>query len=95
MNRITESTVEEATLSWFESLGYTVLHGPDIAPDEPRAERQTYNNVVLAGRLREAIGRLNADIPSEACDEALRKLTRPESASLVVNNRTLKATNKQ
>jgi hypothetical protein len=26
-----ESTVEEAALAWFESLGYAMLYGPDIA----------------------------------------------------------------
>ena len=27
----TESVVEAAALAWLEPLGYTVLHGPDIA----------------------------------------------------------------
>lgn len=31
MSNFTESVVEVATLGWLESLGYTVLHGPDIA----------------------------------------------------------------
>ena len=34
----TESIVEDATLNWFDELGYTVLHGPDIAPGEPDPE---------------------------------------------------------
>ncbi len=28
-----ENHVEEACLEWLASLGYGVLHGPDIAPD--------------------------------------------------------------
>jgi len=36
----TESVVEEAALDWFEGLGYTVLHGPDIAAGGPAAERR-------------------------------------------------------
>lgn len=28
----TESIVEDATLAWLESLGYTVTHSPEIAP---------------------------------------------------------------
>lgn len=32
MTRITESAVEDAALDWLESLGWTVAHGPDIAP---------------------------------------------------------------
>ncbi len=29
-----ESVVEDAALAWLESLGYAVLHGPDIAAGE-------------------------------------------------------------
>ena len=30
----TESMVEKAALHWLESLGWTVNHSPEIAPDE-------------------------------------------------------------
>jgi|GEM_PF-5065468 len=33
--KVCESTVEPATLEWFEGLGYNVLSGPQIAPGEP------------------------------------------------------------
>jgi type I restriction enzyme R subunit len=47
-----ETVVEDAALSWLESLVYTVLHGPDIAVGEPPAERSdpTYRDVVLERR---------------------------------------------
>ncbi len=35
---VTESVLEQATLDWFKELGYSVLFGPDIAPDGPTAE---------------------------------------------------------
>lgn len=35
----TGSVVEDATLGWLESLGYTVLHDPDIAASITGAER--------------------------------------------------------
>lgn len=38
MQSFTESVVEEAALAWLESLGWTVKHGPKIAPGEPDAE---------------------------------------------------------
>jgi hypothetical protein len=34
MTAVAESTVEEAALSRFEELGYTIVHGPDIAPGD-------------------------------------------------------------
>ncbi len=39
MGTFTESVVEDAALGWLESLGYAILHGPDIAAGEPAAER--------------------------------------------------------
>jgi len=84
---VIESTVEDATLTWFEELGYTVLHGPDIAPGEMFAERGSYGEVILEKRLREALARINPQVPAEAIDEAVRRVTHPETASLVENNR--------
>ncbi len=31
VGRLTESTVEDPALDWLSGLGYTILHGPDIA----------------------------------------------------------------
>jgi type I restriction enzyme R subunit len=86
MIRFTESVVEDAALAWLEGLGYAILHGPDIAPGEPFAEREDYGQVVLERRLRQALQRLNPQAPPDALDEAFRRLTRPDSPSLVANN---------
>ena len=56
---LNESIVEDAALEWFGELGYAVGHGPHLAPGEPAAERDSFGEVVLVGRLREAIRRLN------------------------------------
>jgi len=60
---LNESIVEDAALEWFGELGYAVGHGPHLAPGEPAAERDSFSEVVLVGRLREAIRRLNPAIP--------------------------------
>jgi type I restriction enzyme R subunit len=54
MSAFTESVVEQAALAWFESVGWQVRNGADIAPGELAAERDDYGQVVLAQRLREA-----------------------------------------
>ncbi|MBS0182764.1 MAG: type I restriction endonuclease subunit R [Nitrospira sp.] len=91
MTAFTESVVEDAALSWFEVLGYRVLHGPDIAAGEPAAERSdpNYRDVVLEGRLRQALVRLNSDLPSEALEDAYRKLTRNDATTLLERNRVV------
>jgi type I restriction enzyme, R subunit len=87
----TESVVEDAALAWLEALGYMVLHGPDIAVGEPGAERSdsNYRDVVLEGRLRLALKRLNAELPPEALEDAYRKLMRLDAPSLVERNRAV------
>ncbi len=66
MSQLNESIVEDAALTWFGELGYAIGHGPHRAPDEPATERDSFADVVLVGRLREAIQRLNLAIPEKA-----------------------------
>ena len=83
----TESEIEAAVLEWLESLGWSVVHGPSIAPDTAGAERTDYSDVVLEHRLRDALDRLNPDLSVEALEDAFRKLTRPEGSTLEARNR--------
>ncbi len=85
----TESVVEDAALGWLESLGYGVKHGPDIAPGELAAERTSYGQVILEDRLRQALVRLNPSLPTEALDDAFRKLTRSEGPTFDTRNRAV------
>ncbi len=75
---LNESIVEDAALEWFGELGYADGHGPHLAPGEPAAERDSFSEVVLVGRLREAIRRLNPAIPSRT----LATLRDPERSGL-------------
>ncbi len=87
MTTITEADVEVVALEWLAALGWQPAHGPDIGPGGPNEERADYSVVVLEGRLRDALARLNPDLPPDALDDAFRKLTRPEGATLEARNR--------
>ena len=87
MTTITESTVETAALAWLSAIGWQVVHGPDIAPDTPSAERTDYGQVVLENRLRDTLASLNPSLPVAALENALHKLTHPEGATLEARNR--------
>lgn len=82
----TESVVEEAALDWLTGLGYAVAHGPEIVETERSGD---YGLVVLADRLRAALVRLNPKAPASAIEEAFRKLTIPDSPSLVGGNHVM------
>jgi len=88
--KITESALEETALLWLKDLGFEVAFGPDIAFDGINPERETeanYGDVILTGRLRTALMAINPHIPQEAIDDAVGKVTRSETPSLIENNR--------
>ncbi len=86
---LNEYTVEAAALEWFGELGYAVGHGadfaalrpakPQLAPGEPAAERDSFGELVLVGRLREAIRPLNPAMPRS---RTLGNLRDPVTAGL-------------
>ncbi len=85
---LAESDVEEAALAWFRELGFATVYGPSLLPEESRvAERLSEVDVILIERLRLSLGRINSKIPEAALEQAIRKLTRSETPSLVENNR--------
>ena len=87
MATFTENMTEALALEWLEELGWSVAHGPDIAPDAPGAERADFGAVVLERRIHDALALLNPTLPSSALDDAFRKLIRPEGAMLEARNR--------
>jgi type I restriction enzyme R subunit len=87
MSTLNESAVEQAALSWFGGLGYTLANALHLAPGEMAMGRSSFADVVLVGRLADAVARLNPAIPNDVREEALRKVQRHDAPSLVGNNR--------
>ena len=87
MTTLAESHVERAALEWLADLSWQTARGPDMAPDTLGAERNDYGQVVLEARLRNALARLNPSLLTSAADDALRKVTNPEGATLEARNR--------
>ncbi|MBN1155830.1 type I restriction endonuclease subunit R [candidate division KSB1 bacterium] len=87
MSLIVEQDIENAALEILGELGYSIVHGPDIAPDGPYPERADWDEVVLVDRLERAVRKLNPSIPPEAVEETVRKVTRTLSPITIVNNK--------
>lgn len=79
MSFFTESILELATLDFLSDLGYTTLNA--------NQDRQSYSDIVLIDRLQSALISINPDIPFDAIEEAIRKVTRTDSPSLIENNK--------
>jgi len=83
---LSESVVEQAALDWFRALGYDVVGGPDMPPG-PQALRESYADTMFPSVVRGALARLNPNLPAETLNDAFRKLTHPEGATLEARNR--------
>ncbi|QTX04705.1 type I restriction endonuclease subunit R [Agromyces archimandritae] len=86
MSAFNENTVELAALEYLAELGYRTVHGPNIAPGEPGAERDSYEEVLLWGRLHAAIRRINPGTSPALVDEAIKRVRRAESQSPIDEN---------
>ena len=84
---MTEDQLELETLGWLADVGYTHVYGPEIAPDGSAPERSNYTQVVLVERLRQAIQRLNPNIPLVAREDALQQVLNLETPVLLSANR--------
>lgn len=71
---MTEDQLEQEALGWLTDVGYSPLNGPELAPDGTNPERQSYQQVLLIERLRNAINHLNPGIPQVARDDALQQV---------------------
>ena len=89
MATLTEAEVEAVLLEHLGALGYMCINDAVSGPDGREPEREAYSDTFLPNRLREAIARLNPQIPEDAREDALRKLLGVERPSLIEENRRL------
>ena len=88
MKPITEDKIEYFALEQLHNLGWEYLHGLAIAPEAEKAERQSFEQIILIERLRKAVSIINPHIPKEAQEQAIQKILRIYSTDLLHNNET-------
>ncbi|HIC91587.1 MAG TPA: type I restriction endonuclease subunit R, partial [Syntrophaceae bacterium] len=81
-----DALAEQPALEWFRELGYEIKFGPDISPGGTHPERDSHGDVVLQGRLRAALERLNPHLPMDAIEDAMHHLLNLDSPNMFVNN---------
>lgn len=86
MNKITESHIEQFALELLEKQGYQYIYGPDIAPDSENPARQSFEDVLLLDKLRNAVARINPTISADVCEDAIKQIQRLNSPELIANN---------
>jgi len=84
---MTEDQLEQEALGWLASVGYTPLNARDLDHLDPRLERASTREVMLAVSLRAAIDRLNPAVPAAARDDAFRQVLDLGQPALLSANR--------
>jgi type I restriction enzyme R subunit len=84
---MTEDQLEQETLAWLIDVGWQHRHGPELSPEGSTPERSDYRQVLLTGRLRQAINLLNPGVPQAARDDALKQALDLGTPSLLAANR--------
>ena len=74
MKKITEDDIENLAIELLEKQGFQHFFGPDVAPDGAQPLRASYEEVLLSDKLREAITRLNPDIPASVREDAFNQI---------------------
>jgi type I restriction enzyme, R subunit len=87
LENFTEDLLEEAVIEILQEMDYDYVFGPEIGHDGERPERHDYREVILEQRLRDALYKLNRELPEEALEEAFRKIITFNSPSLTENNK--------
>ncbi|MFA5382875.1 MAG: type I restriction endonuclease subunit R [Candidatus Micrarchaeia archaeon] len=85
---ITEDEIEQAMLELLKEQGYKVINGPVIAPepDGTEPERERYSDVILKDRLKQAIKKINPELPEDAHNDAIRKILSFNTSNIFKNN---------
>src|SRR3989344_5587007 len=90
MKSINENTLaEQPVIDWLRELGYETLFSPDIAPGGAFMERGDYGNVVLEGRLRRALKRINPNVTDDALDQVAKKIIKYEHPDIELGNKEM------
>jgi type I restriction enzyme, R subunit len=83
---IAESEVEDAAIEWFRAIGYEYVDGPMLAVDGIAPERRSWQDVILEGRLRRALTRINGHLSADLLDDVAKRVMRPATSAMEENN---------
>jgi type I restriction enzyme R subunit len=99
MIKLNEDAIETLVIERLQALGYEYIHGAVITPDKVNGEaregalgystspeRESFADVLLIARLRQAVKRINPTIAQPALDEAIKTIQRISSPELLANN---------
>lgn len=86
MKPITENIIEQSAIEILQSQEWAYVNGKEISPEGLFCERESFGQIILLNRLRNAIAKINPSIPLDAQEAAAQKTLRIASPDLLHNN---------
>jgi len=89
MTKLSENDIEQMVIEDLQAEGYEYIYGPDVAPDSTSNspdKRESFADVILVNRLKNAIDKFNPSIPANAKEFALSQVLRFGSGELMTDN---------
>ena len=84
---MSESDWEAMAMDTLAELAWMPKRGNEIAPGS--GERQSWDELILVGRLRDAIARINPQLSASAIDDAVAVVTSAQSRDAMAENKRL------
>ena len=81
---ISEAQWEHDAMEQLAEVGWYPVNGKDIAKGS--GERESWDELIIPGRLRDAIARINPKLPPEAVDEAVATVMTATSRDAIAEN---------
>ncbi len=85
---ISEADVEENVLDILKDLGYEIILGKneDYLPGGNNSLRDSYQDIILENRLRNALKQINPSVSDLSIEHAIKQVLRNSSQKFIVNN---------
>ncbi len=84
-----EDAYELQCLDWLEGIGWTWAKGPEIAHDGMMPERSSHKDVLLVGRVEDAISRINPGTPKDVIRKVRQMLESPGETDVLKANQQI------
>ena len=83
---LNENDIEQLPLQRLQSLSWEYRYGKDLPVHEGEFVRGDLSGVVFVKQLREAVRKLNPQLPESAVDSVVKSATKSDIGDLVVRN---------
>jgi type I restriction enzyme R subunit len=84
-----EDAYELQSLDWLEGIGWNLAKGPEIAHDGMMPERSSHKDILLVGRVEDAISRINPGTPKDVIRKVRQMLESPGETDLLKANQQI------